>query len=248
MSPDTERVPTVVVSGVSRGLGAAVAEDFMTQRANVAGFSRRPSETVDRLRSGRNGDRFYFAEADMLDRKSLKAFVRGAIDRFGTIDVLVNNAAVAYDHVLPLSQDKGIDDTIGVNLTNTIYLTRECLKPMFLRGSGSIVNVSSILGLRGYAGLSIYGATKAGLLGFTRSLAREMGRRGVRVNSVCPGYMESEMSAGLTAEQKQQIVGRTPLGRLATFDDVVPLIRFLAGEESRFITGQEFVVDGGISC
>lgn len=160
----------------------------------------------------------------------------------------MNNAAVAYDHVLPLSQDKGLDDTVLVNLTNTIYLTRECLKPMFLRSSGSIVNVSSMLALRGYAGLSLYGATKAGLLGFTRSLAREMGRRGIRVNAVCPGYIETEMSAGLSEEQRTQIVGRTPLGRLAITDDVVPVIRFLACDDSRFITGQEFVVDGGISC
>lgn len=237
-----------VVSGASRGLGAAIAEDFLQHGAAVACFSRKRSQEMDRLERQYVPEKFFFQEADMLDRASLRSFVKAALDRFATFDILVNNAGVAYDHVLPLSQDRGIDDTLTVNLTNTIFLTRECLKPMWIRKSGSVINISSILGLRGYSGLSVYGASKAGLLGFTLSLSREIGRLGIRVNAVCPGYMETDMTAQLNGAQKRQIIRRTPLGRLARVADVVPTVRFLASEDSGFITGQFITVDGGIIC
>ena len=184
----------------------------------------------------------------MLNCSSLREFVRAARRRFPAFDILINNAGVAYDHVLPLSQDKAIEETITVNLTNTILLTRECLKPMWVRRAGSVVNIASILALRGYSGLSVYGASKAGLLGFTLSLAREVGRLGIRVNAVCPGYVETDMTAGMDAEERNQIIRRTPLGRLARTDDVIPAVRFLASDQASFITGQFITVDGGITC
>lgn len=236
-----------VISGGSRGLGAAITADFLNQGATVACFSRKRTDEIKRFDNAYGG-RFFFQEADMLDRESLRTFVTTARQRFPTFDILVNNAGVAYDHVLPLSQDRGIDETLTVNLTNTIFLTRECLKPMWLKKSGTIINISSILGLRGYSGLSVYGASKAGLLGFTLSLAREVGRLGIRVNAVCPGYMETDMTAGLNPSEKEQIIRRTPLGRLACVADVIPTVRFLASDEASFITGQFITVDGGITC
>ena len=237
-----------VISGASRGLGAAITEDFLNHGAAVACFSRKRSAEIERLENAHSREKLLYKEADMLDRESLRAFVSAARQQFPTFDILVNNAGVAYDHVLPLSQDKGIDETLTVNLTNTIFLTRECLKPMWLKKSGSIISIASILGVRGYSGLSVYGASKAGLLGFTLSLAREVGRLGIRVNAVCPGYVETDMTAGLGESEKDQIIRRTPLGRLARVADVTPIVRFLASDQAGFVTGQFITVDGGITC
>jgi 3-oxoacyl-[acyl-carrier protein] reductase len=237
-----------VISGASRGLGAAITEDFLNHGARVACFSRKRSPQIESFETGHYSKNFFYREADMLDRSSLREFAKAARRKFSTFDILVNNAGVAYDHVLPLSQDKGIDDTLTVNLTNTIFLTRECLKPMWVKKAGTIINISSILGLRGYSGLSVYGASKAGLLGFTLSLAREVGKLGIRVNAVCPGYTETNMTAEMSDSQKEQIIRRTPLGRLARVADVIPAVRFLASDEAGFITGQILAVDGGIIC
>jgi 3-oxoacyl-[acyl-carrier protein] reductase len=239
---------TAIISGASRGMGMAIAEDFLNQGVLVACFSRRRTAQVDRIERIYSAEHFLFQEADMLNRESLRSFLSAAKARFASFDLLVNNAGVAYDHVLPLTQDRGLDETLAVNLTNTIFLTRECLKTMWLNRSGSIVNIASIVGLRGYSGLSVYGASKAGLLGFTASLAREVGRLGIRVNAVCPGYVETDMTAKLNETQRDQIVRRTPLGRLGRPSDVVATVRFLASDEAAFITGQSIIVDGGISC
>ncbi len=238
----------IIVSGISKGLGAELALRALRDGARVAGFSRAITKDMNGLLEEFGKDRVFVQAADMRNRDSLREFLARAEDFFGgQIDGLVNNAGVAYDHVLPLSQDVGLDSTIEVNLTNTILITREIVKAMYLKRSGSIVNIASILALRGYSGLSIYGASKAGLLGFTRSLAREMGRAGIRVNSVCPGYMDTAMTEGMSKEHKDMIIRRTPLGRLAEVGEVVEAVVFLLSESSRFITGQEIVVDGGIT-
>ena len=178
---------------------------------------------------------------------ALVAFVAGAHQRFGSIDGLINNAGIAHDRVLALTTDQQIDQMLQINLRASIVLARECSRLMLAQNSGSIVNISSIIAHRGFSGLATYAATKAGMLGLTRSLARELGPRQIRVNAVAPGYLETDMSSGLDDHQKQQIIRRTPLGRLGTVHDVVPLVEFLLSPASQHITGQVFTVDGGAS-
>ncbi|MGV3772077.1 MAG: SDR family NAD(P)-dependent oxidoreductase [Verrucomicrobiales bacterium] len=189
-----------------------------------------------------------FEAIDATDRKSSKAFVQKLWDSHGRIDVLVNNAAVAYDGTLATFPDDRIDKLIDINLTSVLFLTKAVVRFMLLKSSGRIINISSIIGLRGYAGLAAYSASKAGLLGITRSLARELGPRNITVNAIAPGYLATEMSHGLAEDQKRQIIRRTPLGRLGTSEDVAGVVDFLASEAASFITGETITVDGGITC
>jgi 3-oxoacyl-[acyl-carrier protein] reductase len=170
------------------------------------------------------------------------------VAEFGRLDVLVNNAGVARDGVLGTLQDDAIDSMVDVNLKGTIYLTRVAVRRMLRQHSGAVINISSIVGLSGYRGLSVYGATKAALDGFTRGLARELGPVGITVNSIAPGYLRTEMSHGLDEDQLGQIVRRTPAGRLGKLADVASAAVFLASPGARFITGHTLVVDGGLTA
>jgi 3-oxoacyl-[acyl-carrier protein] reductase len=163
------------------------------------------------------------------------------------LDALINNAGVAQDGVLAMMPEEQIERMLQVNLQAALLLTKECVRWMLLQGQGNIISVSSILAERGFSGLAAYAATKAGLIGMTRSLARELGPRQIRVNAIAPGYVETEMSDSLDMQQRQQIIRRTPLGRLATTEDIVPVVEFLLSPASQFITGQTIVVDGGAS-
>jgi 3-oxoacyl-[acyl-carrier protein] reductase len=154
---------------------------------------------------------------------------------------------VARDGILGLFSDDDIDTVIDLNLKGTIYVTRLVSRRMLARGGGSIVNISSIVGRSGYRGLSVYSATKAALDGFTRAMARELGSRGITVNGVAPGYLRTEMSHGLDEDQLQQIVRRTPAGRLGEPDDVARAVQFLTDPRNSYITGHVLVVDGGLT-
>ncbi|MCG3178504.1 MAG: 3-oxoacyl-[acyl-carrier-protein] reductase FabG [Phycisphaerae bacterium] len=237
----------VVISGGSRGLGLALVRRFLQLGDRVATFSRTPGESLEQL-AREHGERLIFDAADVSDSAAVIRAVRRVHERFGRIDALVNNAGLARDGVLATMSDQAILQTIQVNLLGAIWLAREASRVMLLGGGGRIVNVSSIVGLRGYSGLGAYSATKAGLLGLTRSLARELGGRNITVNAVAPGFLETEMSEGLNESQKAQISRRTPLGRLGTVEDVVGVVEFLLSDSARFITGQTIVIDGGISC
>src|SRR4029077_14903193 len=181
------------------------------------------------------------------DRPSTNDFVHNVLEQFGRVDVLVNNAGLAREGVLGLFLDDDVDAVIDLNLKGTIHITRLVVRRMLRQGSGRVINISSIVGLSGYRGLSVYGATKAGLDGFTRALARELGTRGITVNSVAPGYLRTEMSHGLDEEQLQQIIRRTPAGRLGEPQDIARLVMFLTSEDNTYITGQTFVADGGLT-
>jgi 3-oxoacyl-[acyl-carrier protein] reductase len=211
----------------------------------VATFSRTSTEFVRRTSEEFGTDRFLFAELDAADPVALRKFVADIQNRFERIDALINNAAVAIDGVLALSRDEDIRKMLDVNLQAALILARECSRWMLLRNAGSIVNISSIIASRGFSGLATYAATKAGLIGMTRALARELGPRNIRVNAVAPGYLETDMSQTLSEFQRQQIIRRTPLGRLGTAADVVPWIEFLLSPQSRFVTGQVITIDGG---
>jgi len=235
----------VMVSGGSRGLGMALTTALLEAGYRVSCFSRRPSELIEKL-AGQ--ERFWFSTADMADPHSLAAFVPAAVERFGEVYGLVNCAGIAVDGVLATLSEDQIDTVVGVNLTGTLKLTRYVIRSMLVSDQpGSIVNITSIIGLRGYSGLAAYAATKGGMDAMMRALARELGERRIRVNSVAPGYLETEMTHGLTDAQTQQIVRRTPLGRLGQPRDVVGPVLFLLSDAAEFVTGQTLVVDGGIT-
>jgi 3-oxoacyl-[acyl-carrier protein] reductase len=240
---------TVVVTGGSRGLGSGIVQAFLDAGDRVATCSRSETNTVRAWQSDpQYADRFLFEAADIAVREQSDRFVHSVVDRWGSIDVLVNNAGVARDGVIALFSDDDTDTVIDLNLKATIHLTRLVVRNMLVHGGGRIVNISSIVGLTGYRGLAVYSATKAALDGFTRSLARELGTRKITVNSVAPGYLRTEMSHGLDEAQLNQIVRRTPAGRLGEPEDVARAVQFLVDERNDWITGHVLVVDGGLTC
>jgi 3-oxoacyl-[acyl-carrier protein] reductase len=237
-----------IVSGGSRGLGKGFVESLLAADYRVATFSRSPSEFTDKLaREPAYSGRFIYQSLDQTNSEQLQAFVKRVVSEFGRLDILVNNAAIARDGLLPLMSENDIDQVLAVNMASTLKLTRHCVRHMLTGGGGKVINISSIIGQRGYRGLAVYAATKGGMDAMTRSLARELGERGIVVNSIAPGYLRTEMSHGLDEKQMGQIVRRTPLGRLGEVADVVGLLLFLCSDGSNFITGQTFVVDGGLT-
>jgi 3-oxoacyl-[acyl-carrier protein] reductase len=210
-------------------------------------MSRKQSPEIAELLASSPHD-FYWEAVDGRDPATLRQFVGEVLKRFVRLDVLVNNAGMAVEGVLPLMRAEDIADIVDVNLTAAILLSQASSRAMLRQRSGCIINVSSVNAVRGHAGVAAYSATKAALDGLTRSLARELGPRNIRVNSVAPGYFESEMVSSLNSEQKSRIARRTPLGRLARIEEIAAVVHFLASEDASFITGQTVVVDGGITC
>ncbi len=237
----------VLISGGSRGLGGALSEHFLQAGSRVATFSRTKTELVSKLEKKYPG-RFLYEAVRADSREEVRSFVGKVEKKFGGVDILINNAAVVSEGIFPVFPEKQIDEIVDVNLKGSLFLTRAVTRLMLKNHSGKIINVVSIVGHRGFAGLAVYAATKAAMVGLTTSLARELGGKNITVNAIAPGYIETEMSDGLTAAQKAQIIRRTPLGRLGKTQDIVPVIDFLSGPASDFITGQLIIADGGITC
>lgn len=236
----------VVLSGGSRGLGRAIAEALLADGWRVSSFARRHTEFTESMASNES---FHFQRADTTDAASLASFVKDAEGRFGAPRALINCAGLAEEGVIAAIRPDQVEHVLAVNLAGPLHLTRLLSRRMLLSaGGGSIINISSVVGLRGYRGLSAYAATKGGLDAMTRALARELGARDIRVNSIAPGFLETEMTHGLTGEHRKQIIRRTPLGRLGRPDDITGAVRFLLSNDARFITGQVIVVDGGVTC
>ncbi|MBV8224381.1 MAG: SDR family oxidoreductase [Verrucomicrobia bacterium] len=248
MRPAGDRI-VVVISGGSRGLGMAIASRCLDEGYIVATYSRSASPFVkEQMELDPNRKKFFWSEVDATDLQGVKRFVTEASERYGEIGALVNNAGIGTEGIFASMRLSDIELCIDVNLKATLYLTWFCSRFMIQRRGGCIINISSIAGIRGHSGVVVYSATKAGLDGLTRSLARELGPRGIRVNSVAPGYFESEMVNGLDEAAKARIARRTPLGRLATVDDIVQVVLFMMSPSASFITGQTIVVDGGLTC
>lgn len=235
----------VVVTGGSRGLGLALVEDLLAAGYRVSTCARSLTAELAALA----GPDLFWRPCTVGDAAQIDAFFTAATAWAGDCPLwgLVNNAGVAREGVLATFPDVDTMEVIQTNLVGSIQAARRFLREKLIRrGPGRIVNVSSIIGQRGYSGLTAYSASKAGLDGATRALAREVGRLQITVNSVAPGYLDTEMSSGLSDAQRGQIVRRTPLGRLGRAQDVAPVVRFLLSDEAGFITGQTLTVDGGI--
>jgi 3-oxoacyl-[acyl-carrier protein] reductase len=237
----------VIVTGGSRGLGAGIVEAYLAAGDRVATCARSRTPEIDRWEK-EYPDHVLFQEVDLSNREQTSAFVGAVIERWQSVEVLVNNAGVARDGVLALSNDDDVDLVVDLNLKGTLHITKLVCRRMLSRQRGHIVNISSIVGLSGYRGLAVYSATKAALDGLTRSLARELGSRGIVVNSVAPGYLRTEMSHGLDEAQLNQIIRRTPAGRLGEPADIARLVMFLTDPVNDYICGQVIVADGGLTA
>jgi 3-oxoacyl-[acyl-carrier protein] reductase len=239
----------VVISGGSRGLGLAIASRCLDEGHIVATYSRSASPFVNKqLELDPDRKKFFWSAVEATDSASVKRFVSEVSERYGHIGAVVNNAGIGSEGIFATMRLSDIDLCVDLNLKGTLYLTWVCVRFMIQRRRGCIINISSVNGIRGHSGLAVYSATKAGLDGMTRSLARELGPRGIRVNSVAPGYFESEMVGQLNEAAKARIARRTPLGRLASVEDIVEVVIFMISPSASFITGQTIVVDGGLTC
>lgn len=240
----------VIVTGGSRGLGAAMIESLLADGYRVSTCSRSKSDTIERLAAA-HGDRIFWQAAQVGEAAEVDAFVRAAVAWAGADGLwgLVNNAGVAQTGILASFPNAESEKILRINLLGAIEMARIASQIMLRQNTGGrIINISSIIGSRGYNGMAAYSASKAGMDGLTRALARELGPRQITVNSVAPGYVETEMSSTLTPAQLKQIVNRTPLGRLASEADISALVKFLLSDAAAMITGQCILVDGGISC
>lgn len=241
-----------MVTGGSRGLGAAFVEALLADGYRVSTCSRsKPARLAALLDHQEYGPRFYWAPCEVGIAEEANRFVADALAWAGEDGIygLINNAGVAQAGILTSFPNVESERLIQVNLLGAIHFARAVSQHMIRQSTGGrIINISSIIGSRGYNGLAAYSASKAGMDGLTRALARELGRRRITVNSIGPGYVKTEMSSTLTPPQLAQIVNRTPLGRLATEDDVTALMRFLLSDGAGMITGQVILVDGGVSC
>lgn len=236
-----------LISGGSRGLGRHLVERLLGEGWRVATFARSGNEFVEKARQEQPSS-FFWQEADLGEPDALRQVVRNVSGHFGRVDLLINNAAVLAPGLLMTTSAADIAMMISSNLAAPILLAQACARVMTMNGGGHVLNVSSVNSVRGYRGVSVYTATKAGLDGFSRSLARELGPLGIRVNSIVPGFFESSMTSQVTPENRQKIIRRTPLGRMGSTDDVVEAVLYLTSPAASFITGQSIIVDGGITC
>jgi 3-oxoacyl-[acyl-carrier protein] reductase len=243
-----DRMRTIIVTGGSRGLGLGIALELTLAGYRVVAIARKSSKTLasvmEKVARSRQGE-LHFIPFDLSDVDAIPALVKKIRTAFGPIYGLVNNAAVGTDGALALMHTSQIEQLVRVNTVSPIVLTKYVVRSMLSEGGGRIVNIASIAGFTGYRGLSVYGATKASMLGFTRSLAREVGRHGVNVNAVAPGFIETDMTRALGDEQRGQVARRSALRRLPEIEDVATAVEFLLGEKARNITGTVLTVDAG---
>jgi len=235
----------VLVTGGSRGLGLGIVRRLAAAGYRAIAVARKESDPLRSAMKEAHPGSLRFVAFDLAEIDAIPRLVRALRKEFGPIYGLVNNAAVGFDGILALMPTSQIEQLVRVNTLSPIVLTKHVVRSMMADGGGRIVNVASVVGFTGYSGLSVYAATKASIIGFTRSLAREVGRMGVNVNSVAPGFVDTDMTRGLNAEQRQQIERRSALRRLPDIDDVACAVEFLLGDGAKSITGTVLTVDAG---
>jgi 3-oxoacyl-[acyl-carrier protein] reductase len=238
----------VIVTGGSRGLGLGIVRRLICEGYSAIAVARQMTDqlasTIERAEQTRPGS-MHFTPFDLSDVHEIPALVRALRKQFGPIYGLVNNAAVGSDGTLALMPNSEIERVIRVNTLSPIILTKYVIRHMMADGGGRVVNVASIVAFAGYSGLSVYSATKASLIAFTRSLAREVGRCGVTVNAVAPGFLDTDMTRGMDGERRGQVARRSALRRLPDVDEVADAVEFLLGSKSKSMTGTVVTVDAG---
>jgi len=237
-----------LVTGASRGIGRAVAELLAGHGATV-GLVARSAEPLEAVASGirsRGGEAMAWA-ADVADPATAGGLVERIVGERGRLDILVNNAGITRDGLLLRMSDEDWNAVMDANLGSVFRFTRAAARPMLKARRGSIVNLTSIVGLQGNAGQSNYAASKGGIVAFTRSASRELASRGIRVNAVAPGFIETDMTAGMTEEARSRMLGVIPMGRPGKPEDVARAVLFLASDLSHYVTGQVLTVDGGLA-
>ena len=238
----------VIVTGGSRGLGLGIVRRLVCEGYCAIAVARQMNDqfasTIEHTERSHPGA-LHFLPFDLGDVQEIPNFVKNLRKEFGPIYGLVNNAALGSDGALAIMHNSQIERMIRVNTLSPIVLTKYVVRHMMADGGGRVVNVASIVGFTGYSGLSVYSATKASLIGFTRSLAREVGRVGVNVNAVAPGFLETEMTQGMDDERRGQVARRSALRRFPEVDEVADAVEFLLGSKARSITGTVLTVDAG---
>ncbi|NWF52997.1 MAG: 3-oxoacyl-[acyl-carrier-protein] reductase [Nitrospirae bacterium] len=243
------RGKTVIISGATRGIGRSIALDLAEQGSNISFnylMNNKKAEELERI--VRNyGVKVKSFQVDIRDYDAVKEWVGSTCELFGGIDIVINNAGVIKDKALAFMVPDDWREVINTNLDGTFNLTRACIIEFIKKRRGIIVNISSVSGITGIAGQTNYSASKSGVIGFTKSLAREVAPYNIRVNSVAPGFIETDMLNGLKEEYKNQLLKRIPLNRFGRPEEVARVVRFLVSDVSDYITGQTIVIDGGMS-
>jgi 3-oxoacyl-[acyl-carrier protein] reductase len=241
-------VRNVVVTGGSRGLGLGIAKKLAATGYRVIAVARKRNPDLEQVMAAvgeSNPDSFHFVAADLADIEGIPELVKTLRKKHGPVYGLVNNAGISFDGSLALMPTAQIEQLIRVNTLSPIVLTKHVVRAMMADGGGRIVNISSIMAFTGYSGLSVYGATKSSLIGFSRSLAREVGRMGVNVNSVAPGFVDTDLTHGMTEEQRAQIERRSSLKRLVEVDDVANAVEYFLSDRAKNVTGTVLTIDAG---
>ena len=241
-----ERV--ALVTGGSRGIGRAIAQSLATTGATVVvnyrGNQAAAEETVATIEAA--GGTAVAIQAEVAIAEDVERLFKEVSERFGRIDILVNNAGITRDTLMLRMKDDDWDAVMDTNLRGLFLCTRAALRPMTRARWGRIINITSVVGLMGNAGQANYAAAKAGIIGFSKSVAREIGSRSITVNAVAPGFIDTELTAVLGPDTREALIKQIPLGRLGTPEDVASLVTFLASEQAAYITGQTFNTDGGM--
>ncbi|MFC7061244.1 3-oxoacyl-[acyl-carrier-protein] reductase [Halobacillus seohaensis] len=237
-----------LITGASRGIGRAIALELADQGAAVAvnysGSEDKAEAVVQEIKE--NGGEAIKIQANVSNSEDVKRMVKEVVDQFGKLDILVNNAGITRDNLLMRMKEEEFDDVIDTNLKGVFVCTKGVTRQMMKQKHGRIINISSIVGVSGNAGQANYVAAKAGVIGLTKSNAKELASRNITVNAVAPGYITTDMTDQLTDDQREQMLSMIPLGRLGKGDDIARVVRFLASDDAEYITGQTIHVDGGM--